>query len=228
MRAFCKVCFFSCFCPGVYRVSCLCLPSSFPHLTTAVFSINVPDQNQEINSKSINKQWNSQKENNKRIHPPAYCDIKEKAITRNECVFRLTSFIQETNGPQPAPQTRDAHQLLNGKWLCPRHFPAVIDEWQHSNGEQWLKVHMECSGSQVAHVCVQLRALTWCVGVSSWRRRQWCQEMQTEGQDSTDVSRRERAQALTPVGPDHSTFRTSLRTSCLFFAFPLLLQSSVW
>jgi hypothetical protein len=41
-------------------------------------------------------------EGKQKIHPLAYCDIKEKAITRNECVFRMTSFIQKENGPVPA------------------------------------------------------------------------------------------------------------------------------
>lgn len=43
-------------------------------------------------------------EKQQETHPPAYCDIKEKAITRNECVFRMTSFVQKENGPQPAHQ----------------------------------------------------------------------------------------------------------------------------
>lgn len=37
-----------------------------------------------------------------KICPPAYCDIEEKAIIRNERVFRMTSFIQKENTPQPA------------------------------------------------------------------------------------------------------------------------------
>lgn len=40
----------------------------------------------------------------KEILPPACCDRKEKAITRNECVFRMTSFIQKENGLLPAHQ----------------------------------------------------------------------------------------------------------------------------
>lgn len=51
-----------------------------------------------------------------KICPQAYCDIEEKAITRNECVFRMTSFIQKENAPEPAPKTW--HMLSVAEWQC--------------------------------------------------------------------------------------------------------------
>jgi len=97
-----------------------------------VLSINVPASNQEINlktqnSKPVNKQWNPQEsKKQQKTHPPAYCDIKEKAITRNECMFRMTSFIPKENGPQPAHN--ENMQLLTNSVILPLHFTAMINE----------------------------------------------------------------------------------------------------
>ena len=77
-------------------------------------------QNQKQTSKR-NKAKNS-----KKTHPPAYCDIKEKAITRNECVFRMTSFIPKENGPQPAH--KENTQLLTSSVILALHFTAMINE----------------------------------------------------------------------------------------------------
>lgn len=62
--------------------------------------------------------------------PLAYCDLEEKAITRKECVFRMTSFIQRENAPQPAHQTWHTHiPPPNGNVHLPLYFIAMIDEW---------------------------------------------------------------------------------------------------
>lgn len=68
------------------------------------------------------------KENKKqqKTHALAYCGIKEKAITRNECVFRMTSFIPKENGPHPAHDKN--MQLLTGSVILPLHFTAMINE----------------------------------------------------------------------------------------------------
>lgn len=153
-----------------------------------------------------------------KICPPAYGDREEKAITRNECVFRMTSFIQRENASQPAHQTWHTHPVAEWQYeFVPTFYSHdwwVTLEWKKVGA---MRVHTKCSVREVACICVWWHAFIWCVYVGGWSRRLVVSEDSGLGQDGFNISRWEKKYIMNTVGPYHPTFLTRLGTGYLFF-----------
>ena len=143
------------------------------------------------------------------MHPPARCDVKRKAITRNECVFRRISFFQKINGPQPAHQDMG---YTPSRWMAIWFCPHVLQPWLKSDNKRMEKMAggaPQCAVRGVARVCLQLHAFMWDVGVRSWRREH-ATEVSDPGRGCITVcswERKYKMNKMNAVGPYHATWQ---------------------